>query len=72
MSARDPHVFEMTPISTPCVNVCRIDPGDDLCVGCARTPDEIARWLVFDDAQRAAIMALAPRRRVVPPGKTEP
>lgn len=43
--------------STPCVNICVIDPRSSLCIGCGRTIDEIARWAVLDEPVRKAIMA---------------
>lgn len=48
-------------ISSPCVNVCRID-ASGLCKGCARTLDEIARWTAESAAWRATIMAALPAR----------
>ena len=43
--------------STPCVQICVIDPRSSLCIGCGRTIDEIARWSSLDEAERRAIMA---------------
>jgi predicted Fe-S protein YdhL (DUF1289 family) len=50
-------------IPSPCIGVCRIDPSHDLCVGCARTRDEIAIWQTASDAQKASIWSLLPERR---------
>jgi len=55
-------------IASPCVNVCRIDPATRRCQGCARTPDEIARWTALTDAERARIMAELPARRIAEAG----
>lgn len=49
-------------IASPCINVCVIDPGARICVGCYRTGDEIAGWTRYTDAQRAALMAALPAR----------
>ena len=43
-------------IVSPCVNVCEIGP-DELCEGCRRTVDEIARWTSMTSAERDAVMA---------------
>ena len=51
------------PVASPCTSVCRIDGASGLCVGCARTLDEIARWGVLDDDARRAIVAALPARR---------
>lgn len=56
----DDDIFEaVTPrtITSPCVNICTIDPATGWCLGCARTLDEIARWTVMSDAERAAVTA---------------
>ena len=51
-------------VKSPCVEVCRMDPDEDVCVGCWRTLDEIARWRDMNDAQREVVLfALAKRRR---------
>ena len=47
----------ISPPSTPCVQICVIDPRSDLCVGCGRTIDEIAKWGALDEPDRRAIMA---------------
>jgi len=43
--------------STPCIRVCIIDPDLELCLGCGRTLDEIARWGRLAESERLAIMA---------------
>jgi uncharacterized protein len=43
--------------STPCVQICVIDPRSALCIGCGRTTDEIAAWGGLDEPSRRAIMA---------------
>jgi uncharacterized protein len=51
-------------IPSPCIGVCRLDPGTGLCAGCMRTLDEIALWPAADEAQRLAIVQrLRARRR---------
>jgi predicted Fe-S protein YdhL (DUF1289 family) len=44
-------------VSTPCINVCVIDPLSALCVGCGRTTAEIASWTTMSEAERIAVMA---------------
>ena len=43
--------------STPCVQICVIDPRSALCIGCGRTVNEIAAWGGLDEPSRLAIMA---------------
>lgn len=50
-------------MKSPCVKVCQMDPRRGLCLGCARTLDEIARWASMTDEERGRIMADLPRRR---------
>jgi len=50
-------------MKSPCVKVCIMDPQRDVCMGCARTLDEIARWGVMADSERNAVMAALPERR---------
>jgi predicted Fe-S protein YdhL (DUF1289 family) len=50
------------PIASPCTKVCTIDPASQLCRGCGRSLDEIARWMSLTEGQRADITAALPRR----------
>jgi predicted Fe-S protein YdhL (DUF1289 family) len=51
-----------TGIETPCTRICVVHPTAGLCAGCGRSLDEIARWIDFDAAERARIMAQLPAR----------
>jgi predicted Fe-S protein YdhL (DUF1289 family) len=53
-------------MDSPCIDICDIDPGTGLCRGCARTLEEIARWAMLTDAERARIMAELPARKSDP------
>ncbi len=50
-------------VASPCINVCRMDADNGLCVGCLRSLDEIARWSRTSDADKAVILAAVARRR---------
>ena len=50
-------------MKSPCVKVCIMDPQRDVCMGCARTLDEIARWGLMSEEQRSTVMAELPARR---------
>jgi predicted Fe-S protein YdhL (DUF1289 family) len=50
-------------MKSPCVKVCQMDPARDVCLGCARTLDEIARWGSMTDQQREKILGELPRRK---------
>ena len=49
-------------LESPCTKVCVVHPTQSLCIGCGRSLDEIARWVEFDAAARARIMAELPAR----------
>ena len=50
-------------MKSPCVKVCIMDPQRDVCMGCARSLDEIARWGVMSEKERDEVMAALPERR---------
>ena len=49
-------------VTSPCINVCRIERRSGLCEGCRRTVDEITRWSRARDTERRAILASLPQR----------
>jgi predicted Fe-S protein YdhL (DUF1289 family) len=58
-------------IPSPCIGICRLDRARQLCEGCLRTTQEIARWPYADTAERLQILQhLRERRRAV--GRTSP
>lgn len=48
-------------VGSPCVSVCLLD-GQDVCVGCFRTADEITDWVMLDDGARRKVLALTHER----------
>lgn len=52
-----------SPVPSPCVNLCTIDPDTRLCLGCRRTLDEIAAWSGLSDAGKHAVWLQLPDRR---------
>lgn len=51
-------------IASPCIKVCVLDGASGLCRGCHRTLDEIAHWSTLSDAERAAVIAALPARKL--------
>jgi predicted Fe-S protein YdhL (DUF1289 family) len=49
--------------TSPCTGVCRIDPASFLCLGCARTADEIGAWSSATETERDVVWAALPARR---------
>jgi hypothetical protein len=40
-------------VMSPCKSICIMDAKSNLCIGCKRTIDEIARWPMMTDDERA-------------------
>ncbi|TCT04596.1 DUF1289 domain-containing protein [Aquabacter spiritensis] len=51
-----------TPIKTPCIKICVVDPASSLCIGCGRSLQEIGGWISMSPARRSAIIAALPGR----------
>ena len=50
-------------VMSPCKSICIMDAKSNLCVGCKRTIDEIARWpMMNDDERRTVVDALKTRK----------
>ncbi|MDN3521894.1 DUF1289 domain-containing protein [Halomonas ramblicola] len=41
--------------ASPCIQLCRLAPDTQRCLGCGRRLDEIARWGGMDEAEREAV-----------------
>lgn len=50
-------------IKSPCINVCRVEAAQDVCIGCYRTLAEIACWQQMSDAERDRVFEVLPARR---------
>lgn len=50
-------------VSSPCINLCQMDPTKRLCRGCFRTLDEISAWSRLDDSSKAEVLAIVAKRR---------
>lgn len=48
---------------SPCINVCALDSGNRLCLGCFRSIDEISLWSRISNDERLNILAAARQRR---------
>jgi predicted Fe-S protein YdhL (DUF1289 family) len=59
-------------VSSPCIDVCRMDARTGWCEGCLRTIDEIAGWGSLDAAAKRAIwLRLGERRERAAAERTE-
>ncbi|MCZ4262149.1 DUF1289 domain-containing protein [Limimaricola sp. G21655-S1] len=62
-------VWSRAEIESPCVKLCTIHPETRLCLGCARSIDEIAAWGRMSAEERRAVMAELPGREPTPKGR---
>lgn len=46
-----------TPVGSPCIDVCRLNPVSGYCEGCLRSRDEIKTWKSMGDQDRLALLA---------------
>lgn len=46
-----------SPVPSPCIDVCEIEPTTGLCRGCLRTIDEIVSWGTAGDDYKRAVWA---------------
>lgn len=58
-------------IESPCVKTCVIHSQTRLCLGCARSLDEIAQWSRMTPEARRRVMAELPSRRPAPAERGE-
>lgn len=42
--------------NSPCIGVCKLDEKSNLCIGCFRSSDEIAKWPQLDNEKALQIM----------------
>jgi predicted Fe-S protein YdhL (DUF1289 family) len=51
-----------SPVPSPCVSLCKMDPDTGLCQGCLRSLDEIVAWAGADDDFKRAVWTQIRRR----------
>jgi Predicted Fe-S protein len=59
-------IWKRDEIESPCTKVCQIHPDTRLCLGCARSIEEIGRWSSMSVEERRTIMADLPNRQPAP------
>ncbi|MFT6426373.1 MAG: putative Fe-S protein YdhL (DUF1289 family) [Celeribacter sp.] len=66
MTKNTDNIWTRPEIESPCTKVCQIHPETRMCLGCARSIDEIGGWSTMTPAERSAIMADLPNRAPAP------
>lgn len=59
-------------VPSPCIDVCKMDPGTGWCEGCLRTLDEIVAWGSMDDLHKRRVWKLLPERRAARDARQAP
>ncbi len=62
-------LWERDEIESPCIKICLVHRDIGLCIGCLRTPGEIAAWSKMAPETRHAIIQELPDRRPLLKGK---
>ncbi|HVK53523.1 MAG TPA: DUF1289 domain-containing protein [Burkholderiales bacterium] len=55
--------YREEPLS-PCIQVCKLDPSTNVCIGCYRSIEEIANWRRYSNREKKAALDAACLRRV--------
>jgi len=56
-------------IDSPCNDICTIDHKSGLCIGCGRTQNEIANWLIYSERKKVIILKGLKARNTVDKSK---
>ena len=52
-------------VDSPCNDICTTDLESGLCIGCGRTQNEIANWLIYSDREKTIVLKALKARNVV-------
>ena len=58
-------------VTSPCINICKMDSASGLCRGCLRTIDEITLWSRADESARSDILVAVAKRRELLAGQPQ-
>lgn len=61
-TADDTKVWVRDEPDSPCLSICVQHPGAGICIGCYRTPEEVARWAEFSATKRQQLLQELPAR----------
>ena len=51
-----PPTYASRRVMSPCKSICIMDAKSNLCIGCKRTIDEVARWPMMNDDERQKVV----------------
>tara|TARA_B110000503_G_C6927214_1_gene321210 strand:- start:23 stop:169 length:147 start_codon:yes stop_codon:yes gene_type:complete len=44
-------------MKSPYLNICKIDPKSNICLGCGRSIKEISDWINLDDEEKEKLLS---------------
>ena len=50
-------------MKSPCINVCKLNSAQNICVGCYRSIGEIASWSSLTDKEKQIVLVNAEKRK---------
>ena len=50
-------------MKSPCINVCKLNSAQNICVGCYRSIGEIASWASLTDKEKQIVLVNAEKRK---------
>lgn len=62
-------IWQRDEIESPCIKICVVHPDARICIGCHRTPDEIAMWSRISPEDRREVMDMLSERKNLLPGR---
>jgi hypothetical protein len=64
MAESAPPTYAARRVMSPCKSICIMDAKSNLCIGCKRTIDEVARWPMMDDDERRKVVEALKTRKL--------
>ena len=61
-----PQPYAARRVMSPCKSICIMDAKSNMCIGCKRTIDEIARWPMMNDDERRTVVDSLKARKLPP------
>ena len=52
-----------TTVASPCLKICQVRKGDEICVGCLRSMDEIRDWIILSREERLEVLSNVEERK---------
>ena len=52
-----------TTVASPCLKICQVRKGDEVCVGCLRSMDEIRDWIILSREEKLQVLENIAQRK---------